>query len=166
MPRKPSIGPSLLSQVHPSNHRPRFLALTDAEYVALQAIPSDVKYAGLKRLLDLRDYMFEEDMAELKARRIVEQIGLSHPELDVASETGVVSETGDSGQLQSQDGVGAVANRIDHTNNDADDESLVPLLLDLKTQTRYYGSSSFVKEGLDDAAVLVNLSEITNIKAR
>jgi hypothetical protein len=129
-------------------------------------IPQDIKYTGLKKLLEMRDYMFEEDTAELKARRIVEQIGLYDPNDDVASEAGESDQSGKNGHLQQQGSVGTVANSYTGDFNDADDESLVPLLLDLKTQTRYYGSSSFLETGLDESVVLINLSEITRIKAR
>jgi len=61
-----------------SNQRPRFLPLTKSEVEKLQALKSVDRVSGLQELMNLRDHVFEEDKAELKARGVLERKGLSN----------------------------------------------------------------------------------------
>lgn len=109
-----------------SNHRPRFLAVTEAELTKLKAMEGHPAYiVGLKQIKEMRDYLFEDDQAELTARGIAQRGGPS----------------------------------------DKDDLALVPYLEDLTKETTKYGSDSLAGR-LGDGITLLNLTMISNIKAR
>ncbi|UZJ57500.1 hypothetical protein CBS101457_006820 [Exobasidium rhododendri] len=52
------------------DHRPRFLPLSGAELTSLRNAPANQEIRGLAKIKETRDYLFEEDKEDLKARNI------------------------------------------------------------------------------------------------